>query len=467
VAVVDADKPQGEILQVNKRARSFRILPGMRYAAGLSQAGILRAAVVPDKEIENAVVSLSKQLRAYSPRVEPASDEPGLFWLDASGLGRLYGSPGKWAGRIQSRLNQNGFRVTVVVGFTRFGTYALAKAKEGIVVLRKPEEERSAARRVTLDRLALEPATRDTLVKLGIKTVGQFIHLPPEGILKRFGQAAHRLHRLASGELNMPLQSERPEPAAVQELTLDHPESDMERLMVVIKGLLGSLLQNLRKRGHALDGVNVILRFERIGKHMEYIRPAERTLDSRQLLDLIRLRLQVARKLPDGVVEVILEGHSVEEKHKQYRLFGSPPKRDLAAANRALARVRAEFGDEAVLQARLRAGHLPEGRFTWEALETLGEPKARNVDTGRLIRRIYDRPVALGQQPQEAQDGWMLFGFEQGPVVNMSGAYIVSGGWWRRMVHREYYFLETQKGGIFWVYYDRIRRRWFLHGRVE
>ena len=50
VAVVDADKPQGEILQVNECARSFRILPGMRYAAGLSLSGILRAAVVPDKD---------------------------------------------------------------------------------------------------------------------------------------------------------------------------------------------------------------------------------------------------------------------------------------------------------------------------------------------------------------------------------------------------------------------------------
>jgi protein ImuB len=157
----------------------------------------------------------------------------------------------------------------------------------------------------------------------------------------------------------------------------------------------------------------------------------------------------------------------VEARPKQYRLLGSSPKRDLAAANRALARVRAEFGDEAVVQARLRAGHLPEGRFTWEALDTLSEPKARNVDTGRLIRRIYDQPILLQPQPREAQDGWMLLGFEQGPVVNMSGAYIVSGGWWRRMVHREYYFSETQKGGIFWVYFDRIRRRWFLHGRVE
>ena len=35
VAVVEADKPQGTILQVNSRARSYRIMPGMRYAAAI------------------------------------------------------------------------------------------------------------------------------------------------------------------------------------------------------------------------------------------------------------------------------------------------------------------------------------------------------------------------------------------------------------------------------------------------
>ncbi|MCC6653297.1 MAG: DNA polymerase Y family protein, partial [Candidatus Eisenbacteria bacterium] len=36
VAVVEHDRPQGRILWVNEAAREERILPGMRYAAGLS-----------------------------------------------------------------------------------------------------------------------------------------------------------------------------------------------------------------------------------------------------------------------------------------------------------------------------------------------------------------------------------------------------------------------------------------------
>ena len=97
VAVVDADKPQGAILWVNERARSMRIRPGMRYAAGLSLASGLRASVVPQGEIERNVVSLVKRLRRFTPHVEPSTDEPGVFWLDARGLERLHDSLLDWA----------------------------------------------------------------------------------------------------------------------------------------------------------------------------------------------------------------------------------------------------------------------------------------------------------------------------------------------------------------------------------
>ena len=45
--------------------------------------------------------------------------------------------------------------------------------------------------------------------------------------------------------------------------------------------------------------------------------------------------------------------------------------------------------------------------------------------------------------------------------------YVVAGGWWNRPVHREYYFTETERGELLWLYYDRARRRWFLQGRIE
>jgi protein ImuB len=61
----------------------------------------------------------------------------------------------------------------------------------------------------------------------------------------------------------------------------------------------------------------------------------------------------------------------------------------------------------------------------------------------------------------------MISGVVRGSVADQTGPYILSGGWWVREVRRDYYYVETRRGELLWVYYDRRRRGWFLHGRVE
>lgn len=62
-------------------------------------------------------------------------------------------------------------------------------------------------------------------------------------------------------------------------------------------------------------------------------------------------------------------------------------------------------------------------------------------------------------------------GLPEGPsgerVARMYGPYRVSGGWWKRTVERDYYYAETDAGGLLWVYWDRPRGAWFLHGTVD
>ena len=297
--------------------------------------------------------------------------------------------------------------------------------------------------------------------------MGGFLDLPAAGLGKRFGPEIRSLHRLATDALRVPLQPSRPESPATQRQFLDDPETNVARLMRVIENLLHPLLETLAGRCQLVAGVHVGFRFERLGDHVEQVRPAAPTRDVAQLIQLIRLRLEAIRKLPDGVVEVILIADGVAAPKEQKELFTEKPRRDLAAANRALARIRAELGNDMVMHARLREGHLPEGSFTWETLDGVAASKPRDVAVGKLVRRIYTRPVPLPSRSRREPDGWMLRGLEQGPVVRVQGPYVVAGGWWNRKVQREYHFAETKKGDLLWVFYDRDRRRWFLQGRVE
>ena len=95
-----------------------------------------------------------------------------------------------------------------------------------------------------------------------------------------------------------------------------------------------------------------------------------------------------------------------------------------------------------------------------------------------LVRRVLRRPVPLrtrhpavplvkssGERERHAH------GLPDGPrgehVARMYGPYRVSGGWWKRTVERDYYYAETDAGGLLWVYWDRPRGAWFLHGTVD
>jgi protein ImuB len=468
VAVVDRDAPQGRLLWVNERARSAGILPGMRFVAALSLAGGLRAGEVPPNEIRQAGARLTRRLRNHTPRVEASTDEPGIFWLDGTGLQRLFPSWRRWAARLQNDLKQRGFSATVVVGFDRFGTYALARARPGaILVLPDPAAERRAARDVPLHRVAVEPASRELLAKLGITTVGQLIDLPAEGIERRFEPSLAQLHRLASGAIQRPLLPEQPAAPARRQRILEPPEVDAARLLAVIEQLLHPVLETVAGRAASVAEVRLRFHFERLGDHLETLRPAAPTRDARQILDLIRLRLAGLKKLPDAVAEIVLSAREALMAPLQASLLARRPRRDLAAANRALARVRAEIGDDTVRRARLRAGHLPEGSFAWEPLDSLSPPRPRDIRAHRLVRRLRIHPLPLPPRGRREPDGWMLRGLDHGPVVRLHGPYIVSGGWWSRAAHREYHFAELQRGGLLWIYYDRLRRRWFVHGRVE
>ncbi|MET0501510.1 MAG: hypothetical protein ABW172_08335 [Candidatus Binatia bacterium] len=85
-----------------------------------------------------------------------------------------------------------------------------------------------------------------------------------------------------------------------------------------------------------------------------------------------------------------------------------------------------------------------------------------------LVRRIMAKPMRLPGVPRHThEDGWLILGHKYGSVDKLSGPYVFSGGWWNREIQRDYYFAETRRGAIAWVYYDRVRRRWFLQGFIE
>jgi len=63
-------------------------------------------------------------------------------------------------------------------------------------------------------------------------------------------------------------------------------------------------------------------------------------------------------------------------------------------------------------------------------------------------------------------ESFSLNGIFGGPFRDLRGPYILAGGWWHQEIHREYYFAENRAGKILWIYWDKKRGSWFLHGEI-
>ena len=466
--VVEADRPSGRVLYANAAAYATRVLPGMRYASALALVRDLRAGVVEAEQVSSALEEVTHALRAWSPSVEVVAAQPGVFYLDATGLERLFGSLTAWSSAVYDAVTALELVARVVVGYSRWGAFVAARAyrEVSVQVLETPEQEALLVRSAPLAQLDLEAKDLAALEQLGVRTVAALLRLPAEGVQTRLGPNVVALQQRARGELFDPLQPTPERRPLVQRLLCESPETDANRLLFLVKRVLEPLLNVLERRAEALASLLMVCRLDDKTSETHRVCPAVPTRDALLILDLVRLRLETMR-LASGVVELRVVATGVRADVMQQTLFREGPKRDLEAANRALARVRAELGDGAVLRMVRRDGHLPEAMYGFEPMTRLEPARPRLDAQPRWIRRVLKKPRRLPGAPRVSRDeGWRPIDPAAGPVVKMHGPYVVSGGWWQREQQREYHFAQTLRGDLLWVYFDRVQRCWYLHGWV-
>ena len=453
VAVLDRDHPRGRLLWLNQEGKRAGLRKGMPYGQALSLVAHLRAEALDAVLLKRRAERIVETLRKFSPRVESAPDAPGLFWLDASGLQRLHPDWKTWVEPLRLRLREeHHLYVAVVIGFRRFHTFALARSTRQSGLFHSPESEQQAADTIPLSDLELGPSSLELTRRLGIHTVGELLALPPESLRRRIGAEAFRLYRLARGDREEPLTNfeSREDPTHLDHL--DHAEKNTHRLLFLIKRHLHPLLEALSKEGEQLLALEMVLFFRDNDPLRTEIRPAEPTEDPLLILELVRLRLE-SISLELGVTSLGLSARGERTETRQMQLFVEASPRDVDAANRALARIRAEFGDQSVRQILLHNAHLPEARFSLAPMEklTLPAPNASpELSPGRLrpaVRRFFPAPIHLSHPPTSSR----------------TGPHIISGGWWIRPIHRAYHLIETADHRLLWIFFDQSRSRWYVH----
>lgn len=451
MALVKDERPTALLQEVNSRALEVGLRRGMRFGEALSQIPYLRARSLSPALIEQITREMVEKLRTFSPQIEACSHNIGVFYTGLNGLEILYPCFLTWRSQLLKTLEESGYSAQCVIGFSHFGSLAVARHGQPVPLLQSSQQEDELAQEVPLWRLGVPVKLTNALSMLGVTRLGDFLKLTSESLLERFGREAYDLHRRAKKEHWDPLQNVAEPVVWEATLGLDYAEPDRTRILHLCEKLLHSLLLQLSRQRRAVKRLHFAFQLQNGDLARHSLGLSEPSLDQKRLLDLLNLRLE-STPLQEGVTDLELQLEEAESPPEQLELFDETSRREIQAANRALDRVRAELGAEAVVRACLQEGHLPAASFRWEPLDKLhGRPSPQNI-SNNLLRRFYAVP-----QPLNAPK----------PDQMLDGPYRISGGWWVRETERDYYYLLSPKGEVHWAFLDQRRGLWFQEGIVD
>ncbi len=463
VAVTKDERPQSPILALNRQAREKGLAAGMSYASALSLVPDLRARAVPQGRVVEARERVVSLLSAFTPDIEPCPFDTDALWVSVDGLRSLFASESLWIEKVCGVLAAEGFPASVVLGFTRFGTYAIARARSRSMAFASPKEEYALMSRSSIDILPLSHKARSTLRKLEVRTVQQFVSLPEGETMRRFGKEAARLRQAILSDDLLPIQPLAMKETAPCKRHLDAPLSDLNLLMPHIDELLTIEAGRVEKERAVISGLTLILRTEEGEISTDVIRPAVPTLRTHLLRRLIQLRLS-ARQISSGVEDIELRSDRAVPSRGQEELF-TVRARDLRAGAHAFAAIRARFGNDAVSCAQLTDSHLPESSFRWVPLQRPALPApGREMSAPEHV--ASDCPTAVRRilfAPRQAKG-------LHGPG-DMAEPFIVSGSWWgtgeKDAPFLRHYYFRGSPAGILWLFVDRLTDTLWVQGAID
>lgn len=425
----------------------------MRYSEALVLEPGLRAVTVTPQSLAEVRQEILEVLHRWSPAVEVCPFDQGGFWVSAGGLGALYGSESAWGASLREALADRNLRAVVVVGWTREGTYILARSRRRSAVVRTVQAEEAALSRAPLKAFPLALRPRRLLDRLGIRTWADLTRIPAGDLIRRFGpDLAAEVRRLRDWS-TLPLQTPEVREPWTGERRFDSPVTDRNLLALELLEPLNGVLAGLDARGRLASEWRLVLEFEDGPRAAEVLRPADPTLRRRTWQTLLELRL-ARLEFRSGVTGVRMAVLEVPLPPCSGDLFAPPPVRDKKRGGEALALVRARWGDSAAVRPVLVDRHLPEHSYQWEPiLRPSGpQPKPPAPGEGAAVRRVPIQRGSLGSSPAGQRFvGPCIFTLDtpEGPV------------------DREYWFLRTVRKEVHWVSWDRLEKKAVWEGVVD
>lgn len=449
-AVIRGEGPGSQILLCNSQAAALGVRPGLPVGAAHALAEGLRVHARDEAAERAALEGVAAWAGEFTSLVSLAP--PCAVLLEVGGSLALFGGEQALTQKVRAGLAALGYHTRLALAPTPLGATLLTRAGCDAFVLKKSALTKALG---PLPLAVLEPEAGEfaALRAMGVRTLGDCLRLPRDGLARRFGPRLLQVLDRALGRRPDPRPPFEPPPRFDSRLLLPVEVSEAEALLFAARRLVLELCGMLRSRGGGVQSL-VLRLFHRAQAvtpiPLGLVAPSR---DAQHLLGLLRERLERVQLIAP-VREVGLAADAIlplDATHLD--LFGGPGAPGMAPAA-LIERLRARLGDEAVQGLCLAPEHRPERAWRYCAPGASG-PAA-----------------AFGPRPL-----WLLA--EPVPLEAVSGGPDLAGrlalereheriesGWWDGGDVRRDYFVARDKGGArLWLFREGGGRgRWFLHG---
>jgi protein ImuB len=475
---------------VNEAAEALGIVPGLP----LTDARALHPSLVVDAADpvgdRASLLRLVRWCGRYSPWV--AADGADGIWLDVTGCAHLQGGEESLVRDMIACLAAQGIASHAAIAETAGAAWALSRFGAHAAIVIPVGEVAKAIENLKINGLRFDNELSSELERLGLRRIGDLLHLPRAALVARFGTSvAERLDQ-ALGLAAEPLSPLPPSPLRWARRRFAESILTLEAMTAATDELLTALCRRLGEE--QVGARRLMLTLYRVdGETAEVaIGTARPSRDPRHLLRLFAEGLgEIDPGL--GIEDIILAARVVERlapAQLGLRRLADPAVTRLArsileAEGRGrdgtgeaelavlVDRLASRLGSQAIGCLVPRESHIPERAERFAPAFAAGV--AAPWKTTRRPIRLLPRPEPIEAVAPVPDDPPILFRWRRlaHRVRRADGPERIAGEWWRgegeKEVLRDYYGVEDEEGRRFWLfraglYRQEIPPRWFLHG---
>jgi len=413
----------------------------------------------------------------------PTGNGAGL-WLDVTGCTHLFGGEDALLADLTARFARAGFRTRAALAATPGAAWALARYGATETLRAPSDEARALLKSLPVAALRLETDLVEGLDRMGLRQVGDLVHLPRAPLARRYGRIVLDRIDQMFGDLEEPISPYQAPPVHVMRRVFAEPIGRTEDIERALAELLPPLAADLEIHGQGVRRLDYILHRVDNSRAVVEVGTSRPVRDPSHLARLFREKL--AEVDPSFGIEVAVLAARVvaplSPRQAALDANGQTTEDDLSGAAPLVDRLANRLGSNNVTRLTAVESHLPE-RACRERPAMTAHPKANKVAWDQPVRRP-PRPVKLLGQPLPID---VLASVPDGPpasfkwrrqnhrVVSAEGPERIAPEWWveegRQLSRdvRDYYRIEDEDGRRYWVYREGlflpgILPRWYLHG---